>query len=152
MTQFAYPTIILLCFLALGTATCRKAETPPKPAAESAPEIAEPSPPEKPRKIPIRVEIPVPLDDASRWLFVQKAAEKAKGGWATGSFDPQRNKLRITTSDVEEFAVDAGRIKVDWQKLVVLSIDGRNSELRKRDVDVLHFVRSPHGEWSVREP
>jgi len=92
------------------------------------------------------------MDDPDRWLFVEKVAGKASGGWATGSFDEERNKLSITTSDVEEFAVDTSRVKINWRKLVVLSIDGKNSELRKRDFDILHFRRTPHGEWTVRDP
>lgn len=79
-------------------------------------------------------------------------AENKKGGWATGSFDADRNKLSITTSDVAEFALDTSRVAINWKKLVVLSIDGKNSELRKRNYDILQFTRTPHGEWTVREP
>ncbi len=138
--------------LAMGLVfpSCRKPESPPAPRPET-PTLA-PSPAEKPAMIPARVEIPIPLDDSDRWLFVQKVAGKGKGGWAIGSFHADRNKLSIETSDVDEFALHTGRIAIDWKRLVVLSIDGKNSELRKRDVDILHFVRSPHGEWSVREP
>ncbi len=143
--------LLVLAILALpGSGACRKSESPPeaKPEAKSLPA----SPPEKPVDIPTRVEIPIPIDESDRWLFVRKVAEKSKGGWVTGSFDADRNKLRITTSEVEEFSLDTSRVRIDWQKLVVLSIDGRNSELRKRDLDILHFVRSVHGEWTVREP
>ena len=98
------------------------------------------------------MDIPVPVDDSDRWLFVQKATDKAKGAWATGSFDADRNKLSIQTNDVEEFALDTSRVAINWKKLVVLSIDGKNSELRKRDFDILPFIRTPHSEWIVREP
>jgi hypothetical protein len=125
---------------------CRKEEPKQLPPLENLPL------PEKPREIPTHVEIPVPIDDSDRWLFVQKIAEKAKGGWATGSFDGDRNKLIITTSDVAEFALDTSRVAINWKKLVVLSIDGKNSELRKRDYDILQFTRTPQGEWTVREP
>ena len=111
-----------------------------------------PAAPAAPLETPTKVDIPVPIDDPDRWLFVEKVAGKAKGGWATGSFDEERNKLSITTSEVEEFAVDTSRIKIDWKKLVVLSIDGKNSELRKREYETLHFRRQPHGEWAVRDP
>ena len=134
--------LIMTCVLAAG---CRKSETPPA----SKPDAALPAPP---ASIPTRVEIPIPIDDSDRWLFVQKVADKAKGGWATGSFDADRNKLSIATSDVAEFALDTSRVAIDWKKLVVLSIDGKNSELRKRDYDILHFTRTPHGEWTVHEP
>ena len=151
MTNSIKRIAMLSLFLLVGQ-TCRKTEEPPSKQTPAEPPAAEPSSPENPKAVPRRIDFQTPLDDAGQWLFVQKVAEKAKGGWATGLFDAERNKLRITTSDVEEFAVDTGRIQIDWKKLVVLSIDGRNSELRKRDVAILHFVREPHGEWIIREP
>jgi hypothetical protein len=94
----------------------------------------------------------VGLDDSDRWLCVTRIDRQAAGGWATGSFDPQRNKITIHTRDVQRFTIDVGRIPVDWERLVVLSIDERNSELRRRDFDLLEFVRSQHGGWIVVEP
>ncbi len=127
---------------------CRKSDTP----TASTQDAPVQSPPVASAEIPTRVDIPVPIDDSGRWLFVQKIADKAKGAWATGSFDADRNKLSIQTNDVEEFALDSGGIAINWKKLVVLSIDGKNSELRKRDHVILQFTRTPHGEWIVREP
>lgn len=134
--------------MGLAPESCRRADN--QRAADPTPSVD--TQPEKPAAIPTRVEIPIPADDSGRWLFVQKVAPKARGGWATGSFDADRNKLSIETSDVEEFALDTSGVAINWKKLVVLSIDGKNSELRKRDFDILHFTRTPHGEWVVREP
>ena len=89
---------------------------------------------------------------ADRWLFVEKAKDAAPGGWATGSFDQQKNKLDIHTRDVRQFVIDVSRIRIDWQRLVVLSIDGKNSELRRRDFSLLHFRLDDHGQWVVVEP
>lgn len=150
-TRHAFLTASLLLYaamFALLQPACRK-ESPKPDAAADAPTQTEPP---APKEIPTHIEIPVPIDDPNRWLFVEKVADGAKGGWATGSFDEERNKLSITTSDVTEFALDTSLIKINWRKLVVLSIDGKNSELRKRDFDILHFRRSAHGEWAVREP
>ena len=97
------------------------------------------------------VRIPVDIDDADRWLLVEKAREGAPGAWATGSFDPKRNKLDIRTRDVQEFSIDVSRIPINWERLVVIGIDGANSELRKRDYSVLHFRLDDHGQWVVRE-
>ena len=138
----------MILFFAVTALGCRKSEAP----QASKPEAPVQSPPATPAVIPTRVDISVPIDDSDRWLFVQKVAGKAKGGWATGSFDADRNKLSVQTSDVAEFALDTSRVKINWKKLVVLSIDSKNSELRKRDFDILHFTRTPHGEWIVREP
>ena len=84
--------------------------------------------------------------------MVTKTRANSDGGWATASFDQDRNKLIIKTRDVQRFTIDTGRIAINWERLVVLSLDGRNSELRQRDVDVLHFFRDQHGQWIVAEP
>lgn len=90
--------------------------------------------------------------DPARWLHVKKTREGAPGGWATGSFDPKRNKLAIHTRNVEQFTIDVSRVPIDWERLVVIGINGRNAELRKRDYAVLHFARNRHGQWVVIEP
>ena len=71
---------------------------------------------------------------------------------SSGSFDPARNKLHIRTGDVERFTIDVSRIPINWQRLVVISIDGINSELRRRDHPVLRFARDSHGRWVVIDP
>lgn len=90
--------------------------------------------------------------DPDRWLVVEKTRDGAPGGWATGSFDPKRNKLTIRQRDVQRFAIDVSRIPINWARLVVIGINGRNSELRKRDYSILHFARDQHGQWVVVEP
>jgi len=149
----------LLRFLALIapgiliSASCHKSEGPPKAdetsTVKSPQGQSQPQPPEPP---PTRVDINVPIDDPDRWLFVEKNAERSQGGWATGSFDPERNKLSIHTKDVEQFAIDTSRIRIDWKRLVILGIDGKNSELRKRDFELYHFMLNDHGAWVVVEP
>jgi len=100
-----------------------------------------------------RAELPaLPEDDSNRWLRVTAVKKGADGGWASGSFDATRNKLDIHTRDVERFAVELGLVKVDWRRVVILSIDGKNSELRRRDQSLLHFALDDHGQWIVAEP
>jgi len=96
--------------------------------------------------------IPDEILDQERWLWVEETRDGARGGWATGSFDPKRNKIDIETRDVERFAVDVSRIPVNWERLVIIGINDVNSELRKRDYSVLHFARDDHGRWVVLEP
>jgi len=131
---------------------CQKSEGPVKtdetPSAKSSPESTS-RPPTEP---PTRVDIHVPFDDPDRWLFVEQPAAQTPGGWATGSFDLEKNKLTIHTKDVAKFAIDTSRIRIDWGRLVILSIDGRNSELRRRDFELYHFSHTDHGEWIVVEP
>jgi hypothetical protein len=91
-------------------------------------------------------------EDEDRWLTVLEAKAGTEGGWATGSFDARRNRLTIRTRDVARFMVDTGRIPINWERLVVVSLDGRTSELRRRKDPVLHFVLNEQREWVVREP
>ncbi len=90
-------------------------------------------------------------EEAERWLFVETIRDGAPGGWATGSFDRARNKLDIQTRDVRQFALHLDRVPIDWNKLVVLSIDGKNSELRRRQTLRIHLQLDDHGQWVVRD-
>ena len=98
------------------------------------------------------VRIPSAAADPDRWLFVERTRGDAPGGWATGSFDPDRNKLTIETKDVQRFAIDTSRIRIDWERLVVLGLNGVNSELRRRDFDIYHFELDDHNRWVVIQP
>lgn len=102
--------------------------------------------------VPSRVALDVIADRADRWLWVERIHGSAPGAWATGSFDPGRNKLSIRTKDVDRFAVDVGRVPINWDRLVIIGINGSNSELRRRDYTVLHFALDDHGQWAVVEP
>ncbi len=101
---------------------------------------------------PDPIVFPRPIDDPGRWLVVEKTTHRTSGAWATGSFDQSRNKLTIMTNDVSQFSIDTDRILIDWDQLVILGIDGRNSELRKRNYSVLHIALDKHGRWVVLEP
>lgn len=142
--------VILGIMLMVANAGCHKSAPTPPPAEPQAaadapkPPLAEAAPPQIP--------LPDDPDAADRWLFVEKTKNDAPGGWATGSFDRQKNKLDIRTRDVRRFAIDVERIAIDWQRLVVISIDGKNSELRRREVTLLHFQLDDHGQWVVTEP
>jgi hypothetical protein len=90
--------------------------------------------------------------DRDGWLLVEKVRAGAPGGWGTGTFDKQRNKIDIQTQDVQQFAIYVGRIPINWRRLVIIGIDGVNSELRKRDQYIYHFARDDHDRWIVLEP
>jgi hypothetical protein len=89
---------------------------------------------------------------AGRWLEVITPDPKTPGGWATGSFDPAKNKLIIDTHDARQFLVRIDMIDIDWNRLVVLSLNGANSELRRREAGVLTFDLDDHGQWVILEP
>lgn len=141
------------CILAMSSVMqgCQKPQTPSN--ANEEPTVTPPAerPPE-PIELPTRVDIGKDMDEPERWLFVTEARERKTAAWASGSFDKDRNKLSIRTDNVERFTVDTSRIPIDWQKLVVIRIDGKNSELRKRDDPVLTFALDEHNRWVVVEP
>ncbi len=85
---------------------------------------------------------------ADRWLRVVKLADKASGGWATGAFTPA-NRITIETRSVLEFSMDLSRIPINWNRRVVLRIDGHTSELTRAHYPVIRLRRSPTGGWNV---
>jgi len=160
-SAWQYPVAVRSIFLLvvwggmLVTVPACHRPTPPAPVeetprAEDTPPLPEVTAPVD--AVPQRITIDVAVDDPDRWLFVEKVRRGAPGAWATGSFNPERNKLTIRTRDVQQFAIDTDRIPIDWERLVILGIDGHNSELRKRDYFFLHFARDRHGRWIVQDP
>lgn len=90
-------------------------------------------------------------EDPDRWLTVTRVDPDKPGGWVTGRFDRARNRLELTTRGAQEFLVDVSRIPIDWERLVILRIDQRNTEMKKRDQAVYRFVRGSQGQWEVRQ-
>ncbi len=148
-----FRNFVLYAAVLLLVSGCHKPSAPP-PVNESPTPPALRAPPERTTAdtAPPDIGNLVETDDPARWLHVRKTREGAPGGWATGSFDHKRNKLTIRTKDVEQFTVDVGRVPINWERLVVIGINGRNAELRKRNYSVLHFARDRHGQWVVIEP
>jgi hypothetical protein len=137
---------LLACIALLACGACR-----PSPTTVDKPPGADTAQP-APVSPPAPFEVIDGEEDLTRWLFVQKTREGAKGGWTSGSFDRPRNKLEIQTQDVQQFALHLERVPIDWNKLVVLSIDGKNSELRRREHSRIHMRLDEHGKWTVVEP
>lgn len=90
-------------------------------------------------------------DERDRWLYVKKIRGDAQGAWATGDFIKDRNKIDIRTHDVAEFAIETSRIPINWNRPVVLGIDGLNTELKKREHSLIVFEIDKYGAWVVRE-
>ncbi len=135
--------------LMLIAAGCRQ------PTADApADNISAAGPPPAPAPVlpPPKLEIPIINPDPDRWLFVEKEKEGTRGGHATGSFDNPKNKITVNTVDVIRFVIDTSRIEIDWTRPVVLGIDQRNYELRRRDNPLIRFERSANKEWTVLEP
>ncbi len=138
-------SLCLLLFCCTPDAACpTRSEVPVAGQVET-----NPAPPPEP--IPTRVEIGATANDGAEWLAIHKVRGEAAGAWATGSFDADRNKLTIETHDVAEFSINVSRIPIRWDKLVVIRIDGRNSELVQRDYSTYHFVLDEHKTWVISE-
>jgi len=146
----AKPAVVVLS-LVLLVVSCREPrpveQARATPTEQTKPAVPEPAPAED-----TPIHIPSHHADQSRWLWVEEHRDAAPGAWATASFDRKRNKIIIQTEDVERFAIDVSKIAVDWERLVILRLDGTNSELRRRDHNILHFARDRHNQWTVLEP
>jgi len=92
------------------------------------------------------------FDTEATWLRAEAVDEEADAGWVTGDFIVDRNKIEIKTRDVTQFSINVALLPIDWSRLVVLGINGRNSELRKRDFDIYHIAKDDKGMWVVLEP
>ena len=149
--------LVFLAVAAVGSGCQNPGRSAPMSAgrettvAEPAPRGSEPSAESTAEAIPQTGDLPRE-DENERWLWVEAIREGADGGWATGEFDPARNRIRISTEKIRGFAIDVSRIAIDWERLVVLRINGMTSELRKREDSVLHFVKGDGGRWEVVEP
>lgn len=83
------------------------------------------------------------------WLVVLSAQPDEKGGWAKGRFDTSKNRLVIDTVGVGSFTVDTSRLPIDWDRLVIIRLDGRNRELGRKENPVIKFVRSKSKLWET---
>jgi hypothetical protein len=90
-------------------------------------------------------------NDSDDWLFIEKVRPDTPDGWAKGTFNKKRNRITVETHGALGFAIDIERIPIDWERLVVIRIDGKNSELRKRNYSRYHFQRDEYGRWIVAE-
>lgn len=167
--RYSHLAVWGLIAAALPLTSCRqntpKVETP-QPRQSALPK-AEPKESKEPFKSePDLSEEPIPEPDApepdavgvatvpaeSDWLHVDAIRPKVDGGWATGDFFEPRNKIEIHTRGVKQFSLDLSKLNINWDRLVIIGIDGRNAELRKRNADVIHIARDKNNKWVVREP
>jgi hypothetical protein len=150
-------TFVLACLL---VAACRSPaeESPPGPASRPAAALettsqpattapaetqpaADPPPPTPPP--------PIPMPPQTGWLRIIKLNPGAAGGWATGDVDRPRNKIIISTHDVGEFALDQSALGVRWDRRVILRINNRSVELRKKSDPMIYFRQTRAGVWEV---
>jgi len=130
--------------------TSQPAEGSPAPTTEPADEPqTQPARPVDPNHV--RVRIRSLTDPQNGWLRIEELQPDADGAWATGDFLLD-NKLIIETENVAQFSIDLSQIRINWDRRVVLRIDGYASELTPKRRPLLHLRRSPAGSWDVVEP
>ena len=143
-------------------AGCPEPEPASEPVATSRPAaVAEPTPPPEPAPESIakeppdhnRVEVRVQrvTDPQHGWLRIEAIREGAPGAWATGRFIPD-NRIEIETEAVSEFSLDVSDLHINWDRRVVLKIDGRASELIRKKSPVIHLQQDQTGAWNVVKP
>jgi hypothetical protein len=157
---FAARRAAVVVFAMLLLPGCPREAPMPVPADNQANSHAAPAPePVAPVEEPIiaapAAELPppaAPAPDPGKWFFVERIKPGARGGWGTADFEPDKNRLSVDLHDVTRFRIDTTRVGIDWDRLVLLRIDGHTSELKRRDITQYHFARDLSGAWVVVEP
>jgi len=119
----------------------------PRPASQ--PAASQPISQPDPNFVSVRVrQVTDPQDG---WLLIEAIGEGAPGAWATGRFIPDR-RIEIETENVEQFSIDISRMAINWDRRVVLRINGRASELTRKRHPVVHLKQDATGAWNVVKP
>ena len=129
-------------------ATTRPAVTS-QPAPASRPAQATTQPASPPNHVQVRIH--TLADPQDGWLRIEAIRSDAPGAWATGRFVFD-NKIIIETEDVEQFSIDLSQIRINWNRRVILRINGYSSELTKKRRPLVHLRCSPTGSWEVVKP
>lgn len=120
-------------------------QQPPKPPEPE----PKPPPPDKPNWVEVKVR--TPFERQTGWLKIEELRDDASIARAVGWYPPKDNRIVIQTEGVQQFAIDLGSLGPDWERRVILRIDGRSSELTRKKSRVVHLRRSPAGAWEVVE-
>ena len=117
----------------------------PSPTPASTPDTSEESP-RPPAPIELPLSEPSPLREG--WLVIKEKADARQRAWVEGSIVGD-DKCVLDTSNIRRFRLDLARLRLNWEKRIVLRIDGFNSELTRKRWPVLHFLRTSSGAWIV---
>ena len=83
------------------------------------------------------------------WLRIELLREDAAVGWATGSIHAGSNSIVIVTEGAKRIELDLSEIQVDWNRRVILRLDGQASQLLHGKTQIKHFEVTPAGRWRV---
>lgn len=82
------------------------------------------------------------------WLTIDDVSDRDHTAWAEGRVD-DGEKLVINTENIERFQLDLSKVKLDWDKRIVLRIDGFNRELTRKNFPHLNYERTSTGGWRL---
>ncbi|MEK6798231.1 MAG: hypothetical protein AABZ12_04640 [Planctomycetota bacterium] len=153
-TLFACCGVLLVCACAGAGGCTRPSRVEPgrRESPRAGDRGSEPVQVVEPPEPGAAIDVVPPTDDSSRWLLVEEYKDRALTGRATGEFHRDRNKIEIHTRNVWQFTIDTSRIPVEWDRLVIIGIDGINTELKRRDHPRLRFRLDAQAQWAVVEP
>ena len=84
------------------------------------------------------------------WLVIDDVSDQDRTTWVEGRVE-DGEKLVIDTENVERFQLDLSRVKLDWDKRIVLRIDGFNRELTRKNFPRLNYERTSTGGWRLTD-
>ena len=119
-----------------------KAIEPSESADSKPPEEDPPLPP------PLHFDRVPPVPIQTGWAVLTEKADTKARAWIEGSI-VSGDRLTINTENVRRFTLDLTRLRLNWQKRIVLRMDGFNSQLTKKRWPKLSFVRTAAGAWDV---
>jgi hypothetical protein len=129
-------------------AAAKSPPTPPPSAAPSASPAGAASPSPRPTPGPLDADVGVDIPLQEGWATIDEKADESQRAWMEGEIR-LTDRLIITTSSVRRFALDLTRLRLNWDKRILLRLDGFNFELTRKRWPVIHFIRTPAGAWEV---
>jgi hypothetical protein len=113
----------------------------PTPSPSATPKAPTPLPP-----LRLPPTEPTALEDG--WVKILESDDTSSRAWVEGEVAGD-DKLTINTKNVRGFELDLTRLRLNWNRGVVLRLDGYNSELTRKRWPRLVFVRNASGAWVV---
>ena len=121
------------------------------PAPASAPATTPPATP--PAEPPARIDpFAYYINDVNAlpdgFLVIESADDTGNRAWIEGSVIGD-DRIVIQTNNVLQFRLDIGEVRINWDKRIVLRIDGYNSELTRKRWPRFSLIRTSTGAWTA---
>jgi hypothetical protein len=97
---------------------------------------------------PLCIERDPPPRLQTGWAHLTEHAAAGERAWIEGGIAGD-DRLTISTHNVRRFTLNLTRLRLNWEKRIVLRMDGYNSQLTRKRWPKLNFVRTASGAWDV---